>query len=219
MSNLNLYNKVRQVPQEAIKIIQAGNLKGYSDINPMWRIKTLTEQFGICGVGWYYDLIKYDTLPTANGEIAMLVTIMLYVKQDDEWSKGIVGVGGSMLVNKFKNGLTSNDEALKMATTDAISVACKQLGIGADVYWEKDSTKYTGEKNNITNAKNNTKKNQSAKVMYITAEQGQSIQEHLNKTNMSIGELLTAYKITSLAQLPQSEYPKIIKRLEELAVR
>ena len=25
-----------------------------------------------------------------------------------------------------------------MATTDALSVACKQLGIGADVYWDKD---------------------------------------------------------------------------------
>lgn len=29
-----------------------------------------------------------------------------------------------------------------MALTDAISVACKALGIGADVYWDKDSTKY-----------------------------------------------------------------------------
>ena len=29
-----------------------------------------------------------------------------------------------------------------MALTDAISVACKALGMGADVYWEKDNTKY-----------------------------------------------------------------------------
>lgn len=215
MNNLELYNFVRQVPQEAIKTIQAGNLKGYSDINPMWRIKTLTELFGTCGVGWYYDLIKYETLPTANGEIAMLVTIMLYIKQDNEWSKGIVGVGGSMLVNKFKNGLTSNDEALKMATTDAISVACKQLGIGADVYWEKDSTKYS---DNTQKKQNTAQQNkQSNTVKLITAEQGQAIQEHLDKTNMSIGELLTAYKITSLSQLPESKYPALIKRLKELA--
>ena len=31
-----------------------------------------------------------------------------------------------------------------MALTDAISVACKLIGIGANVYWEKDATKYTG---------------------------------------------------------------------------
>lgn len=30
-----------------------------------------------------------------------------------------------------------------MALTDAISVACKTLGMGADVYWDKDSTKYS----------------------------------------------------------------------------
>ena len=41
-----------------------------------------------------------------------------------------------------KNGLYTSDECFKMALTDAISVACKALGIGADVYWDKDSTKY-----------------------------------------------------------------------------
>lgn len=30
-----------------------------------------------------------------------------------------------------------------MAYTDALSVACKALGIGADIYWSKDKTKYT----------------------------------------------------------------------------
>lgn len=29
-----------------------------------------------------------------------------------------------------------------MALTDALSVACKALGIAADVYWDKDKTKY-----------------------------------------------------------------------------
>ena len=30
-----------------------------------------------------------------------------------------------------------------MATTDALSVAAKALGVGADIYWQADSTKYT----------------------------------------------------------------------------
>ena len=42
-----------------------------------------------------------------------------------------------------RGGLYTSDECFKMATTDAISVACKQLGIGADIYWGADSTKYT----------------------------------------------------------------------------
>ena len=37
--NMSIYNAVRSVPNEAIKPIGAGRLKGFSDINPMWRIK------------------------------------------------------------------------------------------------------------------------------------------------------------------------------------
>ena len=51
MGNLEIYEKVRAVPQEAKKTITAGRMKGFTDINPMWRIKVLTEQFGVCGVG------------------------------------------------------------------------------------------------------------------------------------------------------------------------
>ncbi len=54
----------------------------------------------------------------------------------------IQGTGGSMFVELQRNGAYVSDECFKMAITDAISVACKQLGIGADVYWEKDQTKY-----------------------------------------------------------------------------
>ena len=35
-----------------------------------------------------------------------------------------------------------DDDAYKKAYTDAISVAAKALGVGADVYFEKDVTKY-----------------------------------------------------------------------------
>ena len=47
--NLVLYDLARQVPSEAVKSIPAGKLKGYSNINPMYRIKRLTEMFGPCG--------------------------------------------------------------------------------------------------------------------------------------------------------------------------
>ena len=36
-----------------------------------------------------------------------------------------------------------------MAYTDAISVACKALGIGADVYWQNDATNYTNSYNAV----------------------------------------------------------------------
>lgn len=142
MNNLKIYEQVRNVPAEAMKEIEAGRLRGMTNIVPMWRIKVLTELFGICGIGWKYEILKKHLEQGANGEIAAFVDINLYVKADDKWSEPIQGTGGSMFVAKERNGLHTSDEAFKMALTDAISVACKSLGFGANVYWDKDPTKY-----------------------------------------------------------------------------
>lgn len=142
MDNLELYNKVRNVPQEAKKEIKGGRLKGMTDINPMWRIKTLTEQFGICGTGWKTEIVNKWLDEGANGEIIANVEIKLYVKVQEQWSDGIPGIGGSKFTSKESNSIYTDDECYKKAYTDACSVACKNLGIGADVYFEKDSTKY-----------------------------------------------------------------------------
>ncbi len=139
--NLKIYNAVKKVPDEAKRAITGGRLKGKTEINPMWRIKALTEQFGPCGIGWYYEVTKQWLEPSGT-EVAAFVNILLYIKVGDEWSKPIPGVGGAMFVEQQKGGAYVSDECYKMATTDAISVACKQLGIGADVYWEADKTKY-----------------------------------------------------------------------------
>lgn len=145
MDNLSLYNRFASVPKEAQKSIQAGRLKGMTDINPMWRIKCLTEAFGPEGVGWVAPITDVQYVPGAGGEVACTVTIELRYTQDGEWSKGVTGVGGSMFVANERNGLHTNDEALKMAYTDAISVACKGLGMGADIYWQQGRTKYSDQ--------------------------------------------------------------------------
>ena len=57
MENLDIYNKLRNVPETAKKPIQAGRLRGKTDINPLWRLKLLTEVFGPCGIGWMYEIV------------------------------------------------------------------------------------------------------------------------------------------------------------------
>lgn len=144
MDNLRYYDKLREVPDGAKKKIAAGRLKGMTDINPMWRIKKLTETFGPCGIGWYPEIVDTWLDGGANGEISANIKILLYVREGAEWSKGIPGIGGSKFVAKENAGLYTDDEAYKKAFTDAISVAAKLLGVAADVYFEKDSTKYDG---------------------------------------------------------------------------
>ena len=142
--NMRIYDAVRFVPEQAKKKITGGRLAGMTDINSMWRIKVLTEQFGPCGEGWYTSDVKYwqDRLDN-NGSVALFCSILLHVKIDGAWSQPIYGIGGNTLVAAEKSGLRIDDEAYKKAYTDAISVACKALGIGADVYFEKDVTKYS----------------------------------------------------------------------------
>lgn len=81
----------------------------------------------------------------AKGEVVVQCFTNLYVRQDDgeAWSAPIPGVGGSMLIALESTGLRTDDDAYKKAYTDAQSVACKALGIGANVYWKDESTKYT----------------------------------------------------------------------------
>lgn len=139
---LELYERLRAVPDSAKREISAGRLKGKTDINPMWRIKALTEAFGPCGFGWKYKITREWLETGANNEVSAFVDIELYVKHNGEWSEAIPGTGGAAFVAKEKNGLYTSDECYKMALTDAISVACKALGMGADVYWNADRTKY-----------------------------------------------------------------------------
>ena len=151
--NLSIYERVRCVPKEAKKEIEAGRLKGKHDINPMWRIKALTEVFGPAGFGWYTEIVRTWTEASESGEMAVFVDINLFVKKDGEWSKPIFGNGGNKLIaneKKYENGQQVyipylDDDAYEKAYTDAISVAAKALGVGADVYFEKDKGKYASE--------------------------------------------------------------------------
>lgn len=142
MENLEIYNKLKEVPKEAQKKITGGRLSGMTDIKPMWRIEKLTEIFGAVGLGWFTKTLNKQIIDGANNEKIAVVDIELYVNykqplglDEDLWSKGIEGSGGSSFIAKEKAGLYTSDECFKMAYTDALSVACKSLGMGANVYW------------------------------------------------------------------------------------
>lgn len=187
--NLKIYESFRKVPNEAQREIEGGKLKGFTDINPMWRIKKLTELFGPCGIGWKAPILEKWTETGANGEVIANVKIGLSIKYQGVWSEPIDGIGGSMLINTEKSKLTSNDEAFKMAYTDALSVACKMLGGGADVYFEKDRTKYDTEgdgttpKTTQTQNKSTSTKEPKAKTKY------QIVKDLINGTSVTFADV------------------------------
>lgn len=212
MANLDLYNSVAEVPQNAKKPIGAGRLKGMTDINPMWRIQQLTDKFGLCGIGWKYVITDKRMECGANGVVCAFVDIDLYIKVDGAWSDAIPGTGGSTFVANETKGLFTSDECYKMALTDALSVACKALGFGANVYWEGGRTKYTAQ--------------QEDKQPKATPKQTPS---HATEEQISI--LSTVYKgdklemlkaandITDLSELTYAKAQEICDKLTALAAK
>lgn len=193
MEKMDIYNRVRSVPDEAKKAISAGRLKGMTDINPMWRIKKLTEEFGPCGIGWWTKVTDRWT-ETVGDETCAFVDLELYIKVGDEWSRPITGSGGSKLATKERSGIYVSDECYKMAETDALSVACKKLGIGADVYFSTDRTKYS-------QTVDDSKK--------IGANDVKILMDYLQKNGISDQKIIDRYRVKALSDLTQKRYIEI----------
>ena len=205
MDNLEIYEHYRSVPSEAQKEIKGGRMSGKTDINPMWRIKALTEQFGACGIGWYYKPIR-KWLEQCGDEIAAFVDIELFVKSGSEWSMPISGTGGSMLAAKEKSGIYVSDECYKMATTDAISVACKQLGFGADIYWNGDKSKYDHVPED---------KQVKTPTNYITLAEAKTLTNLVEKKRLDIKKVFTV----PIEKLTKEQYVVALKQLEKVGMK
>lgn len=186
MGNLDYYNKLKVVPQEALRQIQSGRLRGKHDINPMWRIKAMTEQFGVCGIGWKYVITKQWT-ETFGSEVKAYCNIDLFIKVNGEWSDAIQGTGGSSEVSMESKGAYVSDECYKMALTDALSVAMKALGVAADVYFE--AGKDIIDIDNKYGAQDSRAAQQKAAQPSQAAQQTSSPQYHQNDLNEGLDYL------------------------------
>jgi hypothetical protein len=209
--NLKTYDFFSEVPKEAQRTITSGRLKGKTDINPMWRIKVLTEKYGVCGFGWKYVIREKRMVEGANGVICAFVDIDLFVKEKGEWSEAIQGTGGSTFVAKENSGLYTSDECYKMALTDAISVACKALGVGANVYWEAGRSKYTqgeGESDVQNNTQPGGQNNTSHKP--ITARK--RLIRLLKEKGINADEYAAEKNLTP--QTTEERFEELIKELE-----
>lgn len=142
--NLHIYKQVSSVPEDAQKPFESSWGKKLTEINSMWRIQKLTELFGPCGEGWFTEVTRQERVDFPNGEVCVFTDINLYLKdtKTGRWSKPIRGTGGNRLVLKNADGLFIDDEAYKKAYTDALGIACKALGFGADIYWGRNDSKY-----------------------------------------------------------------------------
>jgi hypothetical protein len=147
------YAAASHVPKRVLKTIDVGRLKGKSDINPQWKISLMTEIYGMCGIGWKFEVTEKNTVTINTGEVMLFMTVAVYIKNDEKWSDPVYGMGGDFIVKKERTGLHANDEAYKMCLTDALGNALKYIGVAADVYEQLNDTKYAERPSAIANDK------------------------------------------------------------------
>lgn len=198
MGNLDYYNKLKVVPQQALRQIQSGRLRGKHDINPMWRIKAMTEQFGVCGIGWKYVITKQWT-ETFGSEVKAYCNIDLFIKVNGEWSDAIQGTGGSSEVSMESKGAYVSDECYKMALTDALSVAMKALGVAADVYFEAGK--------NIIDIDSKYDAQDSRAAQQAQTQQSATPQYHTNDLNEGLAYLSRCVNKDNLVWVVQTYKP------------
>ncbi len=134
--NLKLWDSVSRVPKEHLKPFNNGRFAGTA-IKPMFFIKTMTEQFGVCGQGWFIDKPEFQLVDAGESKL-VYSTVAVWV----QGGQRVYGIGGDWAVRNGKG----EDEAFKKAYTDALTNALVKLGVGADIHmglW--DGNKYVAE--------------------------------------------------------------------------
>ena len=86
---VKLFESAEKPPSDALKLIEAGKLKGKNEISPLWRMKKMTDMFGQYGNGWKIEIIeKWKEPIESTKEVIIQVAINLYTRnrRTGEWN-------------------------------------------------------------------------------------------------------------------------------------
>lgn len=138
MSNTKLWDSVcRTDPAHTKAFVKGGGFKGTA-IKPIYLIHKATEQWGSMGDKWGAESVEH----IISGNTIFIKARVWYTA--DKNKAMVEHWGGDVLTKGDKQ--TPNDEAFKMAFTDAVGKCLSMLGFGADVHMGKfEDSKYLAE--------------------------------------------------------------------------
>lgn len=124
-SNTALWDRVFQTDPAFTKFVKVG--RGFTTIDAFYQVKTATEVFGPVGIGWGW------TTDETFSDGLVIVKMHLWYKHPDtgERSDPVVHFGCKALANKSGR---INEDAVKSATTDALTKALSFIGFNGDVF-------------------------------------------------------------------------------------
>ena len=142
---LALWNSVSKTDPSATKTSNQGG-REQTSINGYWMIKQATEQFGMVGIGWGWEVmderwdngamipIKQDDGSTRL-EQSKTHTIKLKLWFMSDGKRGeVIQYGHTQAIYKSKWGVSDDGEAPKKSLMDAIKKALSMLGFCSDIF-------------------------------------------------------------------------------------
>ena len=139
--NLNIWNTVAKSDDKYLKKVSIG-ARSFTSIDPQYQIKRATEVFGPVGQGWSY---KVDYKYIQHSDITMCVAEVVVRHGDDNKFGPVAGCRTFIQFNHPKRGTVVNEDAPKMALTDALTKALSHLGFNADVFLGEHDNKYAAQ--------------------------------------------------------------------------
>jgi len=138
MSNLDLWDKVKETDPKYTKPAKIGGLK-ITAISPQYQIMLATEQFGSYGEGFGFRSIELDYSLIDKFNLVVFKGVFFHPKGEFE-------IINSSKMYMDRNQTMVDADFAKKIETDALTKALSKLGFNADVFMGRfDDTKYVLE--------------------------------------------------------------------------
>jgi hypothetical protein len=216
MSNLTLWKSLEKTDP---KFINDKDRKGLNSINTQYFFMKATETFGVCGIGWGYEIIeeRYDEGVTiTKGQDVLGVTknhtikLKLWFKLGEDKGE-VLSFGHTPYIYSSKYGLSVDEEAPKKSLSDAIKKALSMIGVAGDVYlgyW--DDINYQNDAINESNINNAADKD---------AERAKQAQELFKDTTKVIDQMNTSNTLNELHGLYTAMARKLNGKDDSLMIK
>lgn len=136
--NMKIWSALSQTDPKHTKPVDQGQRK-FTAIDAHWQVQRMTEQFGVVGIGWGYEVV-HSTLEFPQKDASPIVLavadVVMWTRQKGEIKAHYGPVRGTCEMRaQRRSGVWFTDEdAPKKAMTDAMTKAMSHLGVSADVF-------------------------------------------------------------------------------------
>lgn len=197
--NLSIWNAVNKTnPANTKKVSQRG---GFTSICAQSQIMEATRQFGPVGIGWGYAAAE----PIFHDNLVFVQVTLWHGKRDQSF--GPVTGGAEWKSNK---GFLDSD-AVKKATTDALTKLLSQLGFNADVFLGLyDDSKYVAQME-----REFAEKEKQLPTGPINDKTRDWVTTKIDAKQIPVGTLCKAFDVTSLKDLTYEQIDEVKAWIKE----